>query len=363
MRKILFVTESLGSGGAERQLVYLATLLKHARYNVVVLTYDDKNFYKEILDREEIENRLYTPALNKFLRFYHLAQCIRRLRPNVVISFLSGSNVALCIAKALRLFSVPLVVSERSHTCFRNFKKKAFFFVYRFSDAIIANSKAESDNIQTHNKFLIGKTGYIPNCVDAHKFMPMDREDNKVLRVIVVARLIEYKNVKGLIEVASQLHNDGYEFEITWYGHSYGDGFLEAMETLIRQNKLEHNFKFMKPSNQIHLIYPLADALCLPSFFEGYPNVVIEAMSCQLPILCSNVCENPNIVTDGINGFLFDPYDVNDMVTAFKRFLSLSTSQRKEMGKINRNKVLENNQEDVFLKKYIRLIDSICKDH
>ena len=104
MRKILFVTESLGSGGAERQLVYLATLLKHARYNVVVLTYDDKNFYKEILDREEIENRLYTPALNKFLRFYHLAQCIRRLRPNVVISFLPGSNVALCIAKALRLF-------------------------------------------------------------------------------------------------------------------------------------------------------------------------------------------------------------------------------------------------------------------
>ena len=52
------------------------------------------------------------------------------------------------------------------------------------------------------------------------------------------------------------------------------------------------------------------DAFCLPSFKEGYPNVIVEAMSCELPVLCSKICENPVIVEDNINGFLFDPHNI-----------------------------------------------------
>lgn len=360
MKKILLVAESLASGGAERQLVYLSVLLKRSGYDVTVLTYLDINFYKENLDREGVPNQLYAPATNKCLRFYRLARYINQQSPDIVISFLPGPNAALCLAKALRLFTAPLVVSERSYTCVWSIKKKLIFSLYRFADAVIANSKAESDNIKMHNKCLVDKTSYIPNCVDVQTFLPMEREENEMPQFIVVARLKDYKNVKGLIATAHRLYKEGEKFGITWYGYSYGDGFLDEMKTLVREKGLDKVVRFVEPSNQIHRIYPKADALCLPSFFEGYPNVVIEAMSCQLPILCSNVCENPNIVIDGVNGFLFDPHDVNDMVNAFKRFLSLSSLQRKEMGLINRKRIMENNQEKVFLNRYIKLIDSMC---
>lgn len=61
--------------------------------------------------------------------------------------------------------------------------------------------------------------------------------------------------------------------------------------------------KSMSPNQSIEVEYRKADVFCLPSLYEGYPNVVAEAMSCGLPILCSNVCENPYIVEEGAMAF------------------------------------------------------------
>ena len=87
--------------------------------------------------------------------------------------------------------------------------------------------------------------------------------------------------------------------------------------------------------------------------------MVVEAMSCGLPILCSNVYENPHIVEDGVNGFLFDPDNVEDMVLAIKKMLSLTWDRRKEMGKRNRELCLSRNSEKAFLKSYVKLIDNL----
>lgn len=98
---------------------------------------------------------------------------------------------------------------------------------------------------------------------------------------------------------------------------------------------------------------------CLPSLFEGYPNVVAEAMSCGLPILCSNVYENPYIVEEGVNGLLFDPNKPKDIAGAISKMVGLSHGERQDMGKRNRQLCLERNTEDAFLKSYLDLIEKL----
>lgn len=84
-----------------------------------------------------------------------------------------------------------------------------------------------------------------------------------------------------------------------------------------------------------------------------------EAMSCELPILCSNVYENPYIVEGGVNGFLFDPRSVEDMVNAIKRMAELTPEERHDMGMRNRQLCLQRNTEETFLKSYVKLIDNL----
>ena len=80
-------------------------------------------------------------------------------------------------------------------------------------------------------------------------------------------------------------------------------------------------------------------------------------MCCELPILCGNVCENPAIVKNGVNGFLFDPYDVGQMVESVKRVYYMSPAERNIMGKRNRSLCLKRNSMNLFIKKYVRLIE------
>ena len=83
-------------------------------------------------------------------------------------------------------------------------------------------------------------------------------------------------------------------------------------------------FEFRPPQNNIQTEYQKADALCLSSIYEGFPNVIGEGMSCGLPILCGDVCDNATLV-DESNGMLFNPFDEEDMKKVMLQFTITST--------------------------------------
>ncbi|MGN1218622.1 MAG: glycosyltransferase, partial [Phocaeicola sp.] len=80
---------------------------------------------------------------------------------------------------------------------------------------------------------------------------------------------------------------------------------------------------------------------------------------CGLPIICSNVYENPYIGKEGENGFLFNPKDAKDIAKAVKQVVALSCEERLVMGKRNRALCLERNTEEAFLKAYVELINKL----
>lgn len=152
----------------------------------------------------------------------------------------------------------------------------------------------------------------------------------------------------------------GLNVHFDWYGDKkHNAAYFAEIEKEYQKLDIADYMTLHDPNQKIEEEYRKADIFCLPSLFEGYPNVVAEAMSCELPILCSNVYENPYIEEEGVNGFLFTPKNVEEIANAIKKMAELTLEERHDMGMRNRQLCLQRNTEEAFLKSYVELINNL----
>ena len=131
--------------------------------------------------------------------------------------------------------------------------------------------------------------------------------------------------------------------------------YKKAIET----RKMREYFRLHDPVEDVVSLYQQASAFCLPSFYEGTPNVICEAMACGRPILISRVCDNERFSIDGENGFLFDPHSADDIANTIIRFASLPPDGRRQMGIRSRERAETLFSRDRFITQFIDLIEGL----
>ena len=356
--KILCFTDGFNQGGAERQLIGLANLLQQHGFDVTLASYHKENFYRSLMDSCNLK---YDFIESSGLQLSKLVSCYKYFKTkgfDCVISYKGGCNQICCLLKAIGM-SFKLIVSERCLVYDFNAFQKRKFFLYRFADYIVPNSYAQEKFIGEHYPKLLAKTVTITNFTDIDTFVPVKNETHSKLRVLVTARISHQKNIKRFIEALSILKKENLSIDVKWFGNvNFGeDTYALECKELIERYGIGDIFHLLPATTSISTEYQSCDVFCLPSIFEGYPNVVCEAMSCGKPILCSNVCDNSTIVEDGVNGYLFDPYNIMDIVQAFRKVYSLSTNQREEMGTKSREMAVVKFSKKTFVNKYIKLIE------
>ena len=360
--KILCLSQSIGPGGAERQLTGLAVMLKNLGYEVIVITYSKNEFYIPLLVENGVEYKCIDKALSKIRRLPELFKTLKKYSPDVVISYEDGPNFVSCLSRIWgRKFK--LIVSERNTNqnvklTLRDIIK---FNLYRKADYVVCNSFTQTNYIDNYFPVLAKKNLTITNFTDTNVFFPAKSINNEnTIQCICVGRIVPQKNVHLFINAIGMLKEKGYLLKIRWYGNIvYSDPYSKICLDLIKENNLQEIFIFKRPTKKIQEEYQKSDLFCLPSLHEGYPNVLCEAMSSGLPVLCSNISDNPMLIETGVNGFIFDPKDKNEIVSSFIKFFSLSESDKKQIGIANRSKALSIFSKEVFLKKYLKLIDPL----
>ena len=359
MKRILLITESLGSGGAERQICGLAAMLTKSGFPCRLITYVENQFYEPFLRQNGVDYQFVPELWNKKTRVFKVAKYVRQYKPDVVISFLPSVNKTMCLAKPF--YNAKLVVSERNNNTCITRGDKIQFNLYRMADAIVPNSNSQGNFIRNNFSFLGKKVYPIINFVDVNRFMPSENySQNDTLRIVTVARYTQQKNVLTYMKAIRMVKDMGLNVHFDWYGDKKHNAvYFADIEKNYQELEIGDYLTLHGPNRKIEEEYHKADMFCLPSLYEGYPNVVAEAMSCGLPILCSNVYENPYIVEEGVNGFLFDPKKPEAIANAIKKMVGLSYENRLEMGKRNRQLCLKRNTEDAFLKSYLELINSL----
>ena len=360
MKKILLYVDELGSGGAQRQIVALARLLKHKGYNVQLVDYWDNTFYDNELTNLGIPF-CHANVKGKLNIIKSLHKSIKEFRPNVVIAYMENPSIVACLVKLISSHNFKLIVSERNTTQIININCRVRFNLFRIADYVVPNSYSQRDFINTNYPFLKKKVVPITNLIDVYYFKPnvdLVRKNNNTSRCLIVGRVVEQKNVKRFLSAIYRIKHSIGNMKIDWFGKPYPQEYFNECKKLVSEYGLDDIITFHPPHNEIIREYQSSDFFILPSIYEGFPNVLCEAMCCALPVLAGNVCDNAYIMSDNENGFLFDPYDVADMSSVIEKFIKLSKAEKEIMGLKSREFAIERFSEKVFIEKYNNLIES-----
>ena len=357
MKRILCLIENIGPSGAERQITNLAVLLRKQGYEVEVAYYVKKEFYLPFLLENGVKSCYLPEAANPRKRFFALKKHIKKTQSDTVISYSASPSMITCAMKAFGA-KFNLVVSERNTTQQLNRNEKLRLFLYRWADHIVPNSQSQGAFIDKHFPNLSSKVKVITNFVDTDKFVPADTTDSKheEINIICVGRLAAQKNIPRFIDAVDRLKNKGLHFRVDWYGQDFKNDYSEKCYALVKEKGLENVLFFHSQTSEVIQKYQESDVLCLPSLYEGFPNVLCEAMCCGLPVVCSRVSDVPQIMEDGVNGFIFDPLSVDDMVEKLEKMITLSEEERRKMAIRSREIAVNKFSSDVFISKYLELI-------
>ncbi|MFA6136375.1 MAG: glycosyltransferase family 4 protein [Candidatus Paceibacterota bacterium] len=193
------------------------------------------------------------------------------------------------------------------------------------------------------------KINLLPNGVDTKIFKPINNE-NKKINLLFIGRFETEKNILNLAEALSILEN-GSNYFITLVG----DGSLK--KNLIAKLDIGYQIIPSVPHNQLVKYYQKSDIFLLPSLSEGYPKVLIEAMSCGLACVVGKYLGHEQIIKDRENGIVcdFNPENICHKI----ELLTKDKKLREKISKNARDFVLKNNDIKNILEKEITLIKSL----
>ncbi|MGV8892526.1 MAG: glycosyltransferase [Burkholderiaceae bacterium] len=175
-----------------------------------------------------------------------------------------------------------------------------------------------------------------------------------VPRVVCVGRLCEQKGQLLLVNAISQLLRKGIEIELVLAG----DGEMRAeLESLIAQRRMQGRVRITGwiSSDQVRAEILAARALVLPSFAEGLPVVIMEAMALRRPVLTTYVAGIPELVRPGESGWLFPAGDVDALAAVLEKFLATPVTVLEAMGEAGYQRVLERHSVDIEAAKLAQL--------
>jgi glycosyltransferase involved in cell wall biosynthesis len=325
--RIAFVIPSLGAGGAERVASLLANDWSANRHEVTLVTFDAPGIEPFFALHAGIALRaLEAPAEPRGLigklrtnaaRVSRLRSVLRERNPDAVVAFMTEANViALWASQGV---GVPVVVSERNQP-----DRPGLGTVHRLARRL-AYPKAQAIVVQTDSIASWAKARFhvpvhvIPNPVRLDSGVA-DREQGDAQWLISLGRLTHQKGFDVLIESFAALAAKHPGWRLAIYGEGPDRAQLERLRT---ESGCKDRIMLPGLVKDSAEAFGKASLFVLPSRFEGYPNALLEALACGLPVIATS-CPGGTveILANGAYGMLVPPDDVAAMTTALEAMLS-----------------------------------------
>lgn len=319
LKKIFILIGSLTSGGAERVASRLSAFLAESGCEVVFITVDgsSRDFYalspcvrRVVLGRFR-ESNSFLKFISFLRRVFRLRRLIIKEQPYAIISLMTAPSIISLLASAG--VRVRTVVSERNYPALK--LVEAFWSVlrkilYKYADIHVAQTQGIYDWLVAHAG--VRRAVIIPNSIA----WPLDAVSPLVMPDDVVCR-----DAKVLLAVGTKVHQKGFDLLLEAFS-ALPSRFLDWRLVLVGVDDSElflgenlvGRVSFVSRAGNMTDWYERASVFVLSSRYEGFPNVLLEAMSSGCACIAFDCPTGPSeLIEHNLNGLLVSPGDVSEM--------------------------------------------------
>lgn len=341
---------SLVRGGAQRQLVELARNLDGNLFEPTVLVYHDIPQFRSDLEDHGITVVLIPKKMKVDICFLmKLVSFFRNEKPDIIHSYLNTPNMWARIAGTLAGVRC-IITSERNmdiqHSVLRMGIEEMLHY---FSKYIVVNAEAIKDILTNRLRIPEQKIKVIYNGVDTNRFCRYDRQKAEQIRasfgycqgdfvVTLPGRIEPQKNHMCLLRALCALDSDN-KIKVLFVGNEIDAALKSELVRYVDTNRLNKKVRFAGKQDDMVAVYNMSDVVVLPSLWEGFPNVLLEAMSVGIPVIASDIADNRKIVVNGMNGYLFRSDDHAGLADVLRKLVGESSDRLSGMGEVGRDMV------------------------
>ena len=363
LKNIIIFFPNFSKGGIEKTSLLLSNFLEKKKILIKFITFDKVdnnkfNFSKNIKFYHSKKKNNFFLLRNIYCVYILIQNLFNHSKKDTIIFSLQNNIFSIIVSKVLGFKvvarnSAPIDYFLRKDIFLNKLKLFLKMKIYFYSDLIISNSKSGANKIKNrlkNKKDIIS----IPNPI-----IKIEKKMNKVLKknkILYVGRLSSEKGIFELVEGFELFNKDFSNFKLD----IVGDGNqIKKLSKLIKDKNLNKCIKIIKWTNNIKKHYKTSNILILPSFFEGFGNVLIEALNFNLPCVATNNDGPREILANGKYGFLMKDNRAQTINLSL-RYVVKNYNLYK-LKAINGYKNIQNYHIDKIGKKYFLKLSSILK--
>lgn len=346
--RLTYLITGLQYGGANIGMVRLLSGLDHSEFDITIISIvDTSNNIVSLLPDYITVRKLDIASISDT---YRAAKVILPLRRSdvVVCSLFHASILGVPIG---RLLNIPQVLIWQHSTGYKSsFRQSIYNLLYRISDHVLADSQSVAQMLSDDFGIENAKISQLPIAgIDTDLFSPHDSPDTNRENVITVGTIARLTEEKGLFDLLKCAETLGPEFQFKVIGQGEQRDLLEQ--------RAPNNVEFIGLVDSKDIPSRLAsfDIYFQPSKYEGLCMTVIEAMSCGLPVVASEVGGIPESVVPETTGYLCEPGEIDCFTTSLDK-LGADPELRQRMGSAGRERVIDKYSRSVLVEKFEEVV-------
>lgn len=308
-----------------------------------------------------VERRSTNPIKDlKLISFYR--KTIAEMRPDVVLTYTIKPNVyGGLVCQRKRIPYIANITGLGTSIENGGLLSKISLTLYKLG---LKKARCVFFQNTANQRFLIdkgivkGKNRLIPGSgvnLETHKLEPYPSEENGI-RFLFVGRIMKNKGIEELLSAIKDIHSERKNVVLDVVGR-YEEDYSAAFDEAEKMGAIIYHGR----KSDVHPFYKACHCAVLPSYYEGMSNVMLEASATGRPIITTRVPGCQETFDEGITGFGCEARDTESLKDAMLHFLSLSQSEREEMGKAAHEKMVREFDRRIVVDAYMEEINTVSR--
>jgi len=367
-KKIIFVSNTCRSLYKFR--LRLTDVLRDRGFDIILCASCDE-YVRKVEERgfRFIPVKVQRRGMNPFVDFrliYDLYKVYKRERPDIILHFSIKLNIYGTIAAKLAKVKCINTVTGLGYVFVKeSWLSKFVRILYRVSfkfpvriffqnkddlEFFVKNKIADRDKIVLVKGSGVDITHFYPN------FCKQSKRNNSDFVFLFIGRMLWDKGLGELVSAFKEVSKEHPNTKLWLLGRIDKDNPSTVSEDNIRKWENEKTVKYFGSTDDVRPFICQSEAVVLPSYREGTPRSLLEAMAMGRPIITTNSIGCREVVEDEKNGFLVPVKNSQALVDAMIKFVKLPQEEREKMGGYGRQKAVKEFNEDMVISVYLKAI-------